>query len=238
MVQGPRDGPCLAAVPAAGERTQEVIVLLARVMERVHIQPAVLQTDRGPCFMGAEGGGRSALPGRLTLWLWGLGIHHRLLPPGQPYRNGAVERLNGAIERSWTGEDDGLMALVTVWNVGKPDAAVAAPPYAGRDGFSLARVWEGLEQTRVVRSVDGQGKLSVWDRPLRVGQTWATRSVVVTFEAARRVAVIRDKRGALVVERELPWLTANWLWDGTHVAPVDAPPVAPLALDLDGTSIL
>lgn len=238
MVQGPHGGPCLAAVPATGERTQEVIRLLARVMAQSQVQPAVLQTDRGPCFMGAEGGGRSALPGRLTLWLWGLGIHHRLLPPGKPYRNGAVERLNGAIERSWMGEDDGLSALVTAWNVGKPDAAEAAAPYVGRDGFSLARVWTGLEQARVTRSVDSQGKLSVWDRPVRVGQDWAARTVVVTFEAPRRLAVIRDTRGTLVVERELPWLTATWLWEGTEGVPADAPVVAPLPLVSDGTSIL
>jgi hypothetical protein len=187
--------------------------------------------------MGAEGGGRSALPGRLTLWLWGLDIQHRLLPPAKPYRNGAVERLNGAIERSWTGEENGLAALLLVWNVGKPDAAAAAAPYQGREGFSLARVWTGLEQTRVQRSVDTQGKLSLWDRPVRVGPTWATRTVVVTFEATRRLVVIRDTRGTLVVERELPWLTTTWLWEGTDHPPPDGPPVAPLPLEDDGTSI-
>ena len=110
-----------------------MIKLLAQVMDQVQIQPVVLvpDMDRWPCCMDAEGGGRSPLPGRLPLWLWGLGIHHRLLPPGQPCRIGAVER-------SWTGEDDGLSARVTGWNVGKPDAAAVAPPAVGR---GMASVW-------------------------------------------------------------------------------------------------
>jgi hypothetical protein len=198
---------------AAGERTEVVLAALHRLMRRRGEQPAVVQTDRGPCFVGAEGGERRALPGRLTLWLWGLGIGHRVLPPGKPWRNGAVERFHGAVEHSWTGEAAGLAALRTVWNHGKTGAA-APRPYADRAGFDLARVWTGLAGVRVERGVDAQGKLSVWDRPLRVGQRWARYDVVVTFDAGRRLVVVRDRRDTVLAERSLPWLTVAWLWAG------------------------
>lgn len=226
VVAGPHDGPCLGVVPVAGERTEAVLATLHQLMRQRGEQPAVLQTDRGACFVGAEGGERRALPGRLTLWLWGLGISHRVLPPAKPWRNGAVERLHGAVEHSWTGEPDGLTALLDVWNHGKPPPAAAA--YRDRAGFALDRVWAGLEQARVRRRVDPQGKLSVWDRPLRVGRRFARHTVVVTFDAARRVAVVRDRQDAILVERPLPWLTVDWLWAGIEVADE--------AVDHDGTS--
>lgn len=195
-------------------------------MRRLGAQPAVLQTDRGPCFVGAEGGARRAVPGRLTLWLWGLSIVHRVLPPAKPWRNGAVERVHGAVEHRWTGEPGDLAALLAVWNHGKP--APATPPYQDRAGFDLARVWAGLERVRVARSVDAQGKLSVWDRPLRVGRPLARRTVVVTFDAERRLAVVRDTQDRVLVERPLPWLTIDWLW--ADIAGADQP------LEHDGTS--
>ena len=101
---------------------------LQALMTREGRQPAVLQTDRGPCFVGAEGGATKAVPGRLTLWLWGHGIEHRLLPPGTPHRNGAVERWNGAIEGSWAGEPGGLDELRAVWNWGKASPATSRTP--------------------------------------------------------------------------------------------------------------
>jgi transposase InsO family protein len=227
VVVGPHGGPCLATEATAGERTEVVLAALHRLMRQRGEQPAVVQTDRGACFVGAEGGERRALPGRLTLWLWGLGIAHRPLPPGKPWRNGAVERFQGAVEQSWAGEPDGLPDLQAVWNHGKT-GAVTPLPYQDRAGFAMERVWEGLARVRVERSVDPQGKLSVWDRPLRVGRRWAQRMVVVTFDATRRLAVVRDKQETVLIERPLPWLTSDWLWAG-----IDA---ADPAFQPDGTS--
>jgi hypothetical protein len=228
VVVGPRGGPCVYVAEVAGAQTAWALALLQQVMAERHEQPAVLQTDRDPCFVGAEGGDRKALPGRFTMWLWGLGITHRILPPAKPWRNGAVERLHGALEQSWRGEAGGLPALLAVWNHGKPGPATRIP-YQGRAGFALARVWTNLATCRVERSIDAQGKLSVWNRPLRVGQRWAGQTVVVTFDPVRRLAIIRDKQERVLVEAALPWLTAAWLWDG------DA---ADQALPPEGTSTL
>lgn len=238
VVQGPRQGPSLATVACAGERMAVVLRELDQLMRQRQEQPAILQTDRGPCFIGAEGGDRMAVPGRLTLWLWGLGIQHHILPPAKPWRNGAVERFHGALERSWQGEDDGITALQAVWNVGK-DGAPSGPPYVGRRGFQMAKVWRGLATVRVRRSVDGQGKLSWWDRPLRVGMAWADRQVQVTFDAARHVVMVRDKHDRLLTEKILPWLTADWIWDvadGVAAPTLDA--MAPPGCDSDGTATL
>ena len=227
VVEGPHAGSCLWAAPASGERTEVVLAALHRLMRQRAEQPAVLQTDRGPCFVGAEGGDRRALPGRLTLWLWGLGIVHRVLPPGKPWRNGAVERFHGAVEHSWTGEPAGLEALLTVWNSGKGSAATPRA-YADWAGFRLDRVWDGLARVRAERSVDPQGKLSAWDRPVRVGRRWARYTVILTFDAPRRLAIVRDRQDRVLAERALPWLTADWIWSGIERADD--------ALDHDGTS--
>lgn len=225
-MEGPHGGPCVAVEPATAVQMDVAITALQRLMQQRQEQPAVLQTDRGSCFLGAEGAAHRAVPGRLTLWLWGLGIAHRVLPPAKPWRNGAVERLNGAIEASWHGEADGLPALLAVWNYGKPRAATT--PYGDRAGFDLARVWAGLAGVRVARRVDPQGKLSLWDRPLRVGVALAGRTVVVTFDAAQRRVVVRNQHETVLGERSLPWLTADWIWDGD--------PVAEQASDPAGTS--
>jgi hypothetical protein len=206
-----RAAPCLA-VSASPARTGAVVGVLAQVFSRIGRQPQALQTDRGPCFIGAEGGETLALPGRLTLWLWGHGIEHRVTPPGKPQRNGAVERWNGAMAHSWAGEAGGLEALVAVWNYGKGWPGEECPPYRGRAGWREERLWERLARVRVLRRVDRQGKLSMWDRPVRVGSRLGDRTVVLTFDAERRVLTVHDERGGLLTERALPWLTADWVW--------------------------
>jgi hypothetical protein len=208
VVEGPRGGRCLHVADCPPRRAA-VQAQLARLLAALGRQPTAVQTDRGACFVGADAA--AALPGRLTLWLWGLGIAHRLIPPGRPQRNGAVERFHGALAHSWAGEAGGREALVAVWNAEKAPARAAAA-YAGRAGFADERVWAGLAGVRVERRVDRQGKLSLWDRPVRVGRAAADRPAVVTFDAAERRAVVRDERGARLAEVGLPWLTADWLW--------------------------
>jgi hypothetical protein len=185
---------------------------LAHVFATLGCQPALVQTDHGACFLGAEGGATAAVPSRLTLWLWGLGIEHRFIPVRHPQSNGAVERWHGGIKQAWAGEDGGLEALQAVWNVDKPALHAGHRPYLGRAGFDWQQVWTTLGQVRVERRVDRQGKLSLWDRPLRVGQAAANQLVTVTFDAAHEQVVVRDEQEVVRAARPLPWLTEAWLW--------------------------
>jgi transposase InsO family protein len=186
---------------------------LAQLLARLGLQPLQLQTDHGPCFLGAEDGSRLAVPGRLTLWLASLGIAHRFIPVRQPHRNGAVERFHGAVETSWRGEGGGLEALRQVWNVAKPGLDAAHQPYRGRVGSSLAPVWALLAGVQVERRVDSQGKCGLWNRPLRVGRAAAGQEVRMHFDAARRLVVVTDAHALVLCERELDWLTETWLWE-------------------------
>lgn len=219
VVDGQRQGRCVLVAPGAPQRAV-VQRTLAHLMAQ-HGQPAVLQTDRGPCFVGTEGGASRAVPGRVTLWLWGLGVEHRLIPPGKPQRNGVVERLQGALERNWVGEADGLAALLTVWNYGKPSTADRLAPYQRRAGFQLDRVWARLEGVRIRRRVDRQGKCSLWDRPVWLGRQTRGREVILTFDAARRLLVVRDERDVWLCERPLPFLTEAWIWEDVPPDPLD-----------------
>lgn len=185
---------------------------LARESARPGRQPRVVQADRGACFLGAAGGASAAVPSRLTLWLWGLGIEQRRIPVHTPQRNGAVARCHGGVEHRWAGEAGGLAALPAGWTLDRPPLDAGQRPYGGRAGFDRERVWAKRGPVRVARRVDRQGKLSPWDRPVRVGRRHADRPAAVTFDAARRVAVVRDERAALLAAVTLGWLAADWLW--------------------------
>jgi hypothetical protein len=216
-VAGHRQARCLAALTAS-PRAQAAQAGLAQVFAQRGCQPPVVQTDRGPCFVGAEGSGAKAVPSRLTLWLWGLGIEHRLIPARRPQCNGAVERFHGGMEQNWRGEAGGLEALVAVWNVDKPPLDEGHRPYLGRAGFDATRVWTGLGRVQVQRQVDRDGKISLWDRSIRVAKSAAGQTVQVRFAADGRQLRVCDAHERLLAEVALPWLTVDWLWEPVPVA--------------------
>lgn len=181
--------------------------------------PRTVPTDRHPCFLGAEEPDRAALPGRLTLWLAGLGIGHRLIPVRRPQHNGAVERFPGGIAQRWRGEPGGLDALIAVWNAERPVLSRRHRRSRGRAGLAMRRVWALLAQSRVVRQVNRQGKLSVWDHSRSVGAQAAGQRVSVTVDPTTRCAVIRDTHDQVLRELPVPWLTEAWRW--AAVAPTD-----------------
>jgi hypothetical protein len=192
---------------------------LAHLFAALGLIPRQIQTDRGACFLGAEEPSRAALPSRLTLWLTGLGIAHRLIPVRRPQRNGAVERFHGGVEQSWRGEAGGLEAFTAVWNAERPPLSKRHRRYRGRAGFSMRRVWALLGQTQVRRQVSRQGTLSLWDRLVYVGTPAAGQTVTVRFEPSTRCALVHDAHERLLRAVPLPWLTADWLW--APVPPTD-----------------
>lgn len=203
---------CLQCRPSR-PRMADVQADLAHLLATEGRQPEQIQSDRAPCFLGAPEGQWAAVPGRLSLWLAGLGIAHRLLPARHPQQNGAVERFHGAIEHSWRAEADGVDALRRVWNVDKPALDAAHQPYRGRAGFRMAWVWALLATVRVRRRVDAQGKFGLWNRPVRVGHRAAGQEVTVCFDAARQRVIISDAHAVVLREVTLDWLSAEWLWE-------------------------
>ena len=190
-----------------------VVAELAQLFATTGLLPRQLQTDRGSCFVGADDARAAAVPSRLTLWLAGLDITHRLIPAGRPQHNGAVERFHGGVEYSWQGEADGLAAFIEVWNEPRPALSAGHQPYRGRAGFALERVWALLGQTRVMRQVDRCGRISLWNRPVWVGRQVVGQAVIVTFDPASQEVVIRDAHERLLRQTALPWLTDDWLWE-------------------------
>jgi transposase InsO family protein len=185
---------------------------LAHLFAELDLIPHQIQTDRHPCFLGAEEPSREALPSPFTLWLAGLGIAHRLIPVRRPQRNGAVERFHGGLEHSWRGEPGGDAALATVWNAERPSLSPRHRRYRGRRGFRLHQSWALLAHTAVVRQVNRQGKLRLWNHDLWIGSQVAGQTVTVRFDATTRCAVILDAHEQVVRARPLPWLTVDWLW--------------------------
>lgn len=211
VVAGQRLARCLACRPCAPQM-DAVQAHLAACLAVHGLQPRQIQTDRAACFLGAHGREPAAVPSRLTLWLAGLGVRHVLLPPRSPYRNGAVERFNGAVEHSWQAEAGGLEALRAVWNTEKPALDAAHRPYRGRAGFRMARVWTLLGTVCVGRRVDRQGKFGLWGRLIWVGSALAGQEIEVRFDASAQRLVIQAVRQELRRDLPLPWLTADWLW--------------------------
>lgn len=203
VMAGHVQAQCLTCVPTPVQM-DAVQATLAAVMGSLGLQPEQIQTDHGPCFLGAEERRRLAVPGRLTLWLASLGVAHRFIPVRRPQRNGAVERFHGAVETSWRGEAGGLEALQVVWNVEKPDLDAAHQPYQGWAGTRLERVWALLATVQVQRRVDAQGKCGLFGRPLRVGMAAAGQEVTIRFDAARR----------LVAKTCMPSCCARCPWSG------------------------
>jgi hypothetical protein len=70
---------------------------------------------------------------------------------------------------------------------------------------------------------------------VRVGRRWRDRTVVVSFDAERRLLVCHDERGALLTETALPWLTEEWVWAGCDPDPAATAGAAP-PLEAAGSS--
>jgi hypothetical protein len=217
VMAGHVQAQCLRCAPTPAQM-DAVQASLAVLMSSLGCQPAQVQTDHGPCFLGAEEGNRLAVPGRLTLWLASLEIAHRFIPVRQPHHNGAVERFHGAVETSWRGEAGGLEALRQVWNIEKPVLDAAHRPYRGQAGSSLERVWALLDTVQVARRVDSQGKCGLFGRPLRVGLAAAGQEVTIRFDAVRQLVVVEDVHAVVLCDVALAWLTLEWLWDAVPLS--------------------
>jgi hypothetical protein len=75
--------------------------------------------------------------------------------------------------------------------------------------WSLGRVLEYLADNPVLRKVDGNGKVSLDDRPHWVGKRHSGRVVYVTLDPQDKHWVIEDEQGHVLKRREASELSAE-----------------------------
>jgi transposase InsO family protein len=68
---------------------QEMIPVCRKAFIKEGYLPEAIRTDHGSCFVGAE---KHSFPSNFTLYLWGLGVSHELIPVRNPAKNGGIER--------------------------------------------------------------------------------------------------------------------------------------------------
>lgn len=69
--------------------SQEMIPVCRKAFTKQGRLPEAIRTDHGACFVGPD---PYTFPSEFTLYLWGLGIEHELIPVRCPAKNGGIER--------------------------------------------------------------------------------------------------------------------------------------------------
>jgi len=175
--------------------------------------PRRLRVDNGKPW-----GSWSDLPPALALWLIGLGIDMVWNDPRRPQQNGVVERSQGTAKR-WAephacrsaaelqarlDADDALQRERYPLAGGRsrwqlfPGLAHSGRRYreAGEArAWSLGRVREHLAGYAVARRVDGQGKVSVYNRNVYVGVVHKGQQVWVQFDPEQGQWLVSDRAG-------------------------------------------
>lgn len=167
---------------------------------------------------GAPWGSRGDLPTDLVCWLAGLDVEVAANPPRKPQDNGVVERSQGVGKQwgePWTCESsvvlqERLEVMDQVQReryprIGGRTRLEAHPglKHSGRSydpvqeetSWDLKKVWELVGKHRVPRRVDGQGKVSVYNRPYSVGVAWAKQIIWVGFDPLEGAWTFQDEKG-------------------------------------------
>jgi hypothetical protein len=189
--------------------------------------PGYLRVDNGFPW-----GSQADLPPALALWLWGLAVEVIWNPPHHPQANGKVERGHGILQawaepeqcRSVAELQAHLDAAVQLQReeypaVGGQSRAAIYPCLAkGGHRYSAARevdIWDvgavyaHLERGCWQRRVSEHGQISLYNRPILVGQQYRRQIVAVRFSGQGPQWIVSDDWGREVVERPAPELAAE-----------------------------
>jgi hypothetical protein len=157
--------------------------------------PDTLQTDHE---LGLAGTPSDLFPGKLTLWLHGLGVSHRFIRPGRPTDQPHIER-NHRTLKNWAVDTQSVADLHHLQQALERERQVhnhlfpsQASDCAGRppltahqelltprriyqldreqELFDLQRVYDFLAQFRFKRKVDGKARVSLGRRTYSLGQ--------------------------------------------------------------------
>lgn len=178
--------------------------------------PDEVQTDGEPVLTGKPGDG---FPAPFTLWLAGLGIHHRVTHPGRPTENGGVERahrtkyeygLRGQTHLERPALQAHLLEAIEEFNGGYPSQAkgcMGRPPLVAHPelrqplhpyqpeleaaAFDLGQVDAYLAALEWERKVGKTGQITLQGQHeyYALGRKWAGRWVKVRFDPQDRCFV-------------------------------------------------
>jgi hypothetical protein len=184
--------------------------------------PGVLRVDNGlPWGPGDD------LPTALALWVIGLGVGMIWNPPRRPQANGVVERSQRTgqcwaepwacatpaelqrrldemdrIQRAEYPSLAGRSRLATF-----PALAHSGRRYSEareRRGWDLGRAREHLAGYQAERRVDGQGRVSIYDRPRYVGVRYRGQRVWVHYDPEGQDWVVADEDGRYLCRAAAP----------------------------------
>ncbi|RME81438.1 MAG: hypothetical protein D6775_13590 [Caldilineae bacterium] len=206
--------------------------------------PDAIRMDRDPLLVGST---RLEWPGKLLLWLVGLGIILLINRPHRPTDNPIVERGH------WTWECHVLMGrsypdVVAVQKAtdqdlayrrdhlpsrhpgcdGRPPAQAFPTLYTPRRPYSpeqeealfdLRRVDLYLSQWEWRRTVDSEGKISLANRNYRVGKAYRGQSVKVRFDIQTREFVCWHVDGRELARWFIPEVSQEYLLATRHRPP-------------------
>jgi hypothetical protein len=179
-------------------------------------RPLRLRVDNGSPW-----GSRGDLPTDLVLWLAGLEVAVVANRPRRPQDNGVVERSQGTAKR-WA-EPQGCPAVEHLQ--ASLDAAdqIQREQYPNRVGRSrievfpelkhsgrgyepageemqwdLGRARQCLAEYHAVRTVNGSGGISVYNRPQYVGKAYRNSEIIVRYDPQKNAWLFYDLSGRLL----------------------------------------
>jgi hypothetical protein len=188
-------------------KLEEVQAILRTAFSEWQTLPDALLTDNE---LGLAGSSNGDYPGRLTLWLSGLGITHLRIRPGCPKDQAHVERTHLTLD-NFAFDEASLADQATLQHTldderyqynhlfparatgcaGRPPL-VAYPyllqprrPYQRQDElslFSLQRVADYLATFTFERKVNSSGQISLGRQFYSVGRPYAGQTVVARFD--------------------------------------------------------
>jgi hypothetical protein len=176
------------------------------------------------------------LPQELALWLIGLGVEMHWIPPGQPQRNGTVERGNGVMQ-NWADpsqcrtraklqdrlDQEGLVQRERYPSISGMPRMEAYPKlkHSGRtydrtnedELWELARVDQFLAQAVYHRRTNARGAIYLYGWPYYIGRVHSGKEVFVRFDPSDRHWVIRDHQGQELKRSLAEELTAERVYN-------------------------
>jgi transposase len=193
----------------SGLTSREAADVCRRAFSRVKRLPEAIRTDHGSCFVAPE---YDSFPTEFTLYLWGLGVEHELIPVRRPARNGGIERDMRTLTeqflddyryrgRSRLERDAEEFAAFrnryvpsrSVRCGGRTAAETAARlPMAGRPYaparertlFDVGRIYDQLAARRWRRTVTPSGYVSLGHSRYYLGRAWRRQPVELRFDRA------------------------------------------------------